>query len=143
VKQGITGNGATAVQSSIFDIGAAQNAVDSNKDSIYSLGSCTHTNGDRNPWWRVDLLDVYRITRVSITNRGDGAPERINGAQIRIGNSLENNGNNNQLAATVVSIPLGETQTFEFKPIIGRYVNIFIPGRNEYLSLCEVEVFSD
>ncbi|ROL52946.1 Fucolectin-7 [Anabarilius grahami] len=141
-----TGNlalGATAVQSSTYDqFTAAQNAVDDNKDSIYSLGSCSVTNADMDPWWRVDLLDVYRITRVSITNRGDGYAERINGAQIRIGNSLENNGNNNQLAATVVSIPLGETQTLEFKPIIGRYVNIIIPGRNEYLTLCELEVFS-
>ncbi|ROI15877.1 Myelin-oligodendrocyte glycoprotein [Anabarilius grahami] len=46
-------------------------------------------------------------------------------------------------AATVVSIPLGETQTLEFKPIKGRFVNIFLPGRNEYLTLCEVEVFAE
>ncbi|XP_067217482.1 uncharacterized protein [Chanodichthys erythropterus] len=135
--------GATAVQSSTYDGLAAQNAVDGNRNSIRSHGSCTHTNGDKDPWWRVDLLEVYKITRVSITNRGDGYAERINGAQIRIGNSLENNGNNNELAATVVSILLGETRTFAFKPIKGRYVNIFIPGRNEHLTLCEVEVFAD
>ncbi|XP_051728528.1 uncharacterized protein si:ch73-359m17.2 isoform X7 [Ctenopharyngodon idella] len=135
--------GATAVQSTTFPQSGAQNAVDGNRNSIFSRLSCSATNADRNPWWRVDLLEVYKITRVNITNRGDCCPERINGAQIRIGNSLENNGNDNQLAATVVSIPLGETQTFVFKPIRGRYVNIFIPGRNEYLTLCEVEVFSD
>ncbi|XP_067282608.1 fucolectin-5-like [Pseudorasbora parva] len=95
------------------------------------------------PWWRVDLQEILAVTRVSITNRGDAVAERINGAQIRIGNSLENNGNNNALAATVVSIPLGEAKTFEFKPIRGRYVNIFIPERSEYLTLCEVEVFAD
>ncbi|XP_048057787.1 uncharacterized protein LOC125275134 [Megalobrama amblycephala] len=135
--------GATAVQSTTYPQSGPQNAVDGNRNSIFSRLSCSATNADRNPWWRVDLLEVYKITRVSITNRGDCCPERINGAQIRIGNSLENNGNNNQLAATVVSIPLGETQTIEFKPVRGRYVNIFIPGRNEYLTLCEVEVFSD
>ncbi|XP_048057026.1 uncharacterized protein LOC125274675 [Megalobrama amblycephala] len=135
--------GATAVQSSTAAQEVAQHAVDGNRNPLASAGSCSHTNVDKDPWWRVDLLDVYRITRVSITNRGDCCAERINGAQIRIGNSLENNGNNNQLAATVVSIPLGETQTFEFKPINGRFVNIFIPGRNEYLTLCEVEVFAD
>ncbi|XP_048057801.1 uncharacterized protein LOC125275146 [Megalobrama amblycephala] len=134
---------ATAVQSSTYNGLAAQNAVDGNRNSILSLGSCSHTKSDRDPWWRVDLLEVYEITKVSITNRGDGNAPRINGAQIRIGNSLENNGNNNELAATVVSIPLGETKTFKFKPIKGRYVNIIIPGRTEYLTLCEVEVFVD
>ncbi|KAL0189935.1 hypothetical protein M9458_017034, partial [Cirrhinus mrigala] len=67
---------------------AAQNAIDGNRDI---------TNWDRNPWWRVDLLDVYKITRVSITNRGDCCEERIEGIQIRIGNSLDNNGNSNEL----------------------------------------------
>ncbi|XP_048059454.1 uncharacterized protein LOC125276079, partial [Megalobrama amblycephala] len=133
--------GATAVQSSIYETSAAQKAVDGNRDSIYNLGSCSHTKADRDPWWRVDLLEVFEITRVSITNLGDGGAERINGAQIRIGNSLENNGNNNELAATVVSIQRGETRTFKFKPIKGRYVNIIIPGRNEFLVLCEVEVY--
>ncbi|XP_048057779.1 fucolectin-5-like isoform X2 [Megalobrama amblycephala] len=135
--------GATAVQSTTYPQSGPQNAVDGNRNSIFSRLSCSATNADRDPWWRVDLLEVYRITRVSITNRGDCCPERMNGAQIRVGNSLENNGNNNELAVTVESIPLGETQTFEFEPIKGRYVNIFIPGRNEYLTLCEVEVFAD
>ncbi|KAK9957087.1 hypothetical protein ABG768_011357, partial [Culter alburnus] len=135
--------GGTAVQSSTYDhLAAAQNAVDGNRNPIYTSGSCSHTAWDRDPWWRVDLLTVYKITRVSITNRRDCCAERINGAQIRIGNSLQNNGNNNQLAATVVSIPLGQTKTFEFNPIKGRFVNIFIPGRNEHLTLCEVEVFA-
>ncbi|XDV35102.1 hypothetical protein PO909_005129 [Leuciscus waleckii] len=135
--------GATAVQSSILSGAGAQRAVDGNRNSLFSLGSCSHTNADRDPWWRVDLGEKYKVTRVSITNIGDGSAARINGAQIRIGNSLENNGNNNELAATVVSIPLGETKTFQFQPIKGRYVNIVIPGRNEYLHMCEVEVFSD
>ncbi|XDV35030.1 hypothetical protein PO909_005127 [Leuciscus waleckii] len=135
--------GAKAVQSTTYPQSVAQNAVDGNRNSIYNLGSCSVTNVDKDPWWRVDLGVVYKVTRVSITNRGDCCAERINGAQIRIGNSLENNGNKNELAATVVSIPLGETKTFQFQPIKGRYVNIFIPGRNEFLTLCEVEVFSD
>ncbi|WP_233005572.1 galactose-binding domain-containing protein, partial [Exiguobacterium aurantiacum] len=76
-------------------------------------------------------------------NRGDCCEERIAGAQIRIGNSLDNNGNNNKLAETVVSIPLGGTQTFTFDHIQGQYVNIFLPGTQKILTLCEVEVYSD
>ena len=59
--------------------------------------SCSHTKANSDPWWRVDLGEAYEVTRVSITNRGDTVPERINGAQIRIGSSLENNGNYNEL----------------------------------------------
>ncbi|XP_042584245.1 fucolectin-5-like [Cyprinus carpio] len=136
--------GGKAVQSTTFtDSQNAKNANNHKMNSIHALGSCSMTNGDKDPWWRVDLLNVYRITRVSITNRGDCCEKRIEGIQIRIGNSLENNGNNNQLAATVGPIPLGDTKTFEFKPVSGRYVNLFLPGRNEYLTLCEVEVYSD
>ncbi|CAM4630637.1 unnamed protein product [Leuciscus chuanchicus] len=130
---------ATAFQSSTLGGAVARKAVDGNRNSIWDGGSCSRTDRDRNPWWRVDLGKAYKVTRVIITNRGDCYAERINGAQIRIGNSLENNGNNNELAEAVVSIPLGETKTFNFKPINGRYVNIVIPGRNEFLTLCEVE----
>uniref|UniRef100_A0A8C1QY27 Si:ch73-359m17.2 n=1 Tax=Cyprinus carpio TaxID=7962 RepID=A0A8C1QY27_CYPCA len=126
--------GAPAVQSSTYNsLGAAKNAVDGNSDSNYMRGSCTHTAGD-NPWWRVDLRKPHKVTRVIITNRGDCCAERIAGAQIRIGNSLAYNGNRNQ------SIPSGGTKTFDFSPVKGRYVNIYLPGANKYLTLCEVQV---
>lgn len=38
-------------------------------------------------WWSLHLLAVYRIS--SITNR-DGAPDRLNNAEILIRNSFEN-----------------------------------------------------
>uniref|UniRef100_A0A671QTM9 Fucolectin tachylectin-4 pentraxin-1 domain-containing protein n=1 Tax=Sinocyclocheilus anshuiensis TaxID=1608454 RepID=A0A671QTM9_9TELE len=128
--------GGKAVQSSRYSaLTAAHNAIDGNRESNYARGSCSITNADRDPWWRVDLGDVYRITRVSVTNRGDCCEKRIEGIQIRIGNSLHNN-------AAVGPIPLGGTKSFAFKPIKGRYVNLIVPGRKEYLTLCEVEVYS-
>ncbi|XDV35092.1 hypothetical protein PO909_005123 [Leuciscus waleckii] len=130
--------GATAVQSSTSGVLVAKNAVDGNRDSSYSPGSCSHTNVDKDPWWRVDLGKVFNVTRVSITSRGDW----IHFAQIRIGNSLYNNGNTNELAALVKNISTGVTKTFEFKPINGRYVNILIYGYSTVLTLCEVEVFA-
>ncbi|XP_065146036.1 uncharacterized protein [Paramisgurnus dabryanus] len=136
--------GANAVQSSIFsELTEAKNAVDGNRESHYWRGSCSHTGIENNPWLRVDLKKIYSINKVIITNRGDCCEERIAGAQIRIGNSLDNNGNNNKLAETVVSIPLGGTQTFTFDHILGQYVNIFLPGTQKILTLCEVEVYSD
>lgn len=58
----------------------------------------THTAEDLGPWWRVDLLAVYKVSAVTIINRQDDFIERILGAQILIGNSLEQNGNQNPSA---------------------------------------------
>ncbi|XP_067249145.1 fucolectin-1-like [Chanodichthys erythropterus] len=136
--------GAKTVQSSTDSfLGSAKHAVDGNSNSNYAHGSCTHTNSEHNPWWRVDLMGVYSINKVTIANRGDCCGERISGAQIRIGNSLHSNGNNNHLAAVVWSIPSGGTETYKFKPIEGRYVNIVLPGMYKILTLCEVEVFAE
>ncbi|XP_038831415.1 uncharacterized protein LOC120030157 [Salvelinus namaycush] len=127
-----------ATQSSYFDHRTAQLAIDGNKAT--NDVPCTHTKHDTNPWWRVDLLDVYRVTGVSITNRGDCCSERLNGAEIRIGNSLENNGINNPRCTVINQIPAGETNTFQCE-MQGRYVVVVVPNRNEHLTLCEVEVY--
>lgn len=69
-------------------LGAAQNAIDGNRDPRFKSGSCTLTNGESDPWWRVDLQNVYKITAVMITNR-DELENRLDGAEIWIGNSTE------------------------------------------------------
>ena len=76
-------------------LGAASNAIDGNRDSIYYSNSCTHTFTTTDPWWRVDLRDSYAITSITVVNRGDCCQERLDGAEIRVGNSLVNNGNDN------------------------------------------------
>ncbi|XP_042561084.1 fucolectin-like [Clupea harengus] len=122
--------------------GHAQNAIDGNRDPDYHHGSCAHTEEQTHPWWRVDLLRQYTITSVAITNRGDCCAGHINGAEIRIGNSLLDNGNRNLRAAVISSIPAGKTHTFSWdKGVEGRYVNVVLPGNNKVLRLCEVEVY--
>ncbi|KAG9332066.1 hypothetical protein JZ751_016199 [Albula glossodonta] len=118
----------------------AANGIDGNRDSNSYHGSCFHTKCEPNPWWRVDLLQPYSIVSVTITNRGDTREERINGAQIRIGNSLGNNGITNPLCSEIHSLGKGATQTFHCsQKMVGRYVTVYIP-RKECLHLCEVEV---
>ncbi|XP_064881053.1 fucolectin-1-like [Oncorhynchus nerka] len=110
--------------------------IDGNcKSDFNSGGSCSSTAFNTNPWWRVDLLDVYRVTAVNITNRGDCCPERLDGAEIRIGNSLENNGINNHRCVVISHIPAGETNTFQCNEMEGRYVVVVIPGQNKILTL--------
>uniref|UniRef100_A0A4W5RCW1 Fucolectin tachylectin-4 pentraxin-1 domain-containing protein n=1 Tax=Hucho hucho TaxID=62062 RepID=A0A4W5RCW1_9TELE len=130
-----------ANQSSISSDGKAHKAIDGNRESNFFKVSCTHTEWETNPWWRVDLLDVYRVTAVTITNRGDCCSERLDGAEIRIGNSLENNGINNPRCVVISNIPAGETNTFQCNEMVGRYVVVVIPGQNKTLTLCELEVY--
>nr|Q7SIC1.1 RecName: Full=Fucolectin [Anguilla anguilla]1K12_A Chain A, Lectin [Anguilla anguilla] len=121
----------------------ASNAIDGNRDSNFYHGSCTHSSGQANPWWRVDLLQVYTITSVTITNRGDCCGERISGAEINIGQHLASNGVNNPECSVIGSMATGETKTFHCPaPMIGRYVVTYLPT-SESLHLCEVEVNVD
>ncbi len=81
----------------VHTFGAAYNAIDGNRESTFEAGSCIHSAEMTNPWWRVDLLESYIITSITITNRGDCCPERLNVLQIHIGNSLQDNGLKNPL----------------------------------------------
>ena len=61
-----------ANQSSLF-VYTADKAVDGDLDVNLSWGSCSHTDfvaGVR-AWWQVDLGSSYKVTSVTITNRGD------------------------------------------------------------------------
>ncbi|XP_040204113.1 fucolectin-like [Rana temporaria] len=136
-----------ATQSTILNdehygfLSAAINAIDGNEDPHFDHGSCSHTHNDVSPWWRVDLLKSYRISFISITNRVNYG-ERINGAEILVGNSLSDNGNNNPRCGVITSIPNGGTQTYYCHGLVGRYVNIIIRGKTEFLTLCEVQVWT-
>ncbi|CAJ1063012.1 fucolectin-1-like [Xyrichtys novacula] len=129
-----------ASQSSLHSVGFAYHAIDGNKASIWGQASCSHTVNELNPWWRLDLRRTHRVFSVNITNYWNTATW-INGAEIRIGDSLDNNGNNNPRCAVISSIAAGFTENFNCNGMDGRYVNVVIPGRTSYLALCEVEVY--
>ncbi|KAL8221778.1 UNVERIFIED_CONTAM: hypothetical protein K2H54_074478 [Gekko kuhli] len=133
--------GGTAFQSSTLNrLGVAENAIDGSTSVDFMRRSCTHTNLDRNPWWTVDLKAEFNVSSVSLTNREDCCAWRLNDAEIRIGNSLEEGGSTNPRCATVTSVGAGETQNYECEGMQGMYVTITIPGVR-YLTLCEVQVF--
>lgn len=133
-----------ATQSDRYEhmFGSAYSAIDGNRDSTFAAGSCTHTDEQTDPWWRVDLLDSYIVTSITITNRGDCCEHRINGLQIHIGNSLDENGTANPMVGTISEMAAGEsfTQTFTDR-VEGRYVTLILPGSKKILTLCEVEVY--
>uniref|UniRef100_A0A667WKX3 Fucolectin tachylectin-4 pentraxin-1 domain-containing protein n=1 Tax=Myripristis murdjan TaxID=586833 RepID=A0A667WKX3_9TELE len=130
-------------QSSLYGRAVPEKAIDGNRASKWRQGSCACTRKDLKPWWRVDLLKTHKVNYVTITNRKDCCPQRINGAEIHIGDSLSDNGNKNPRCAVVSTISAGGTQTFKCNGMRGRYVNIVIPGKRQYLTLCEVEVYGE
>uniref|UniRef100_A0A672PK41 Fucolectin tachylectin-4 pentraxin-1 domain-containing protein n=1 Tax=Sinocyclocheilus grahami TaxID=75366 RepID=A0A672PK41_SINGR len=132
----------TAVQSTTYYSWGAANAIDGIRYAPGTASFCSITLNQLNPWWRLDLLDYYCIYKVTITNRADCCPERITGVEIRIGNSLENNCNNNPRCAVVTSpVPAGSTVSFSCGGMEGRYVNMYLPNIQTHLTLCEVEVY--
>ncbi|XP_026109487.1 fucolectin-like [Carassius auratus] len=102
---------------------------------------CSITSYQLNPWWRLDLLDSYYIYKVTVTNRGDDYLDQTTGVEIRIGNSLENNGNNNPRCGVTSLAPAGSSVSFSCGGMEGRYVNMYVPNIQRNLALCEVEVY--
>ena len=79
--------GMSTLQSSTAYGGLSSRAVDGNSDSIYYRGhTCTCTNYQARPWWRVDLGKVATVASVKITNRGDCCGNRLRNFDILVGN---------------------------------------------------------
>ncbi|XP_073715709.1 uncharacterized protein [Misgurnus anguillicaudatus] len=125
----------TATQSS--SVTAAQYAI----DGLRSTASyCSITGRELSPWWRLDLLDYYGISTVVITT-SESRAFLTNGAEIHIGNSTENNGNNNPICAVTSGFEIGQTISYSCGVMVGRYINVVMTGLTDYLTLCEVEVY--
>ncbi|XP_073488735.1 fucolectin-like [Aquarana catesbeiana] len=123
----------------IQPIGYAKKAIDGVIDTDWYHGFCTHTNQDPSPWWKVDLKQKYKVNVVVVTGRTDGSMGRMMGAEVRIGNSPDNN---NPVCGKVTQVSDPKT-IFCCNGMEGQYVSVVIPGRTEFLHLCEVEVYSD
>jgi len=128
-------------QSSTHTGGVSSRAVDGNRNSNYSHLSCTKTNRDQNPWWRVDLGGRHVVGNVKVTNRGDCCSSRLRNVEVRVGD-VDRHMDNDLCAYFAGIFAAGERRTLSCPvPIIGRYVYISLRVQ-EWLSLCEVEVYS-
>ncbi|XP_053916644.1 uncharacterized protein LOC104063070 [Cuculus canorus] len=133
--------GRAVAQSSVLNaISFAANAVDGNHDANWVHGSCALTAEELEPWWRVDLGHRHAVYAVTVTNRRDCCWESLRGAQVHVGDSLVDHGNRNPICGTILDTGPGSASTVCCNGLPGRYVSIFIPGREDLLVLCEVEV---
>ncbi|XP_074611759.1 receptor-type tyrosine-protein phosphatase S-like isoform X4 [Acropora palmata] len=142
-RHNITGNIALfkpTEQLGLYETSYSSYGVDGGRDTNYKM--CTHTTGGPNPWWRVDLGRVEDVAEVHILNRNSFIT-RLNGAEIRVGNSTADGGARNHLCATNTGLGASKVGTFFCKPTAsGRYVYIRIPGNGKVVTVCEVEVYS-
>ena len=110
--------------------GKPEKAVDGNTDGTYGHNSCTHTQNNDGAWWSVDLGQSYSIQEVVVWNRSDCCHDRLNGVEVRI---------DSQPCGTISAQQRENKISCGGKT--GSKINIK-STRNDYLSLCEVEVYA-
>jgi hypothetical protein len=130
--------GKYASQSSVGWNGVPNLANDGLYSQNYDDKTCSHTNLEKNPWWKIDLGATYNVESVKVWNRADCCGERLSSLVVHISSDDENwqqVGTLGQPAVNgaVYSIPIQGT---------GRYVRLIL-GKDtpDYLQLCEVEVY--
>lgn len=64
---------------------APEMAIDESPGSRGQKNTCASVPQQDNPWWRVDLRYIYRITAIAIFSVGDCCLEELDGAEVRIG----------------------------------------------------------
>ncbi|CAB4002851.1 partial [Paramuricea clavata] len=121
-------------------------AVDGIKaDSCKTTGiaSCAHLSSVENQWWRVDFQILIPVARVVFTNRKDYPGHNgLANFEIKIGNSLENEGRNNPKCGGQHSVPHAETKEIScLPPLIGRYL-VVQSFHSQLLLIIEIEVFA-
>ena len=109
-------------------------------DGMLSDTKCAATDLSTKPWLRVDLETAYLVTSVETSFYQD----RGNGAVVRIGSDLTNDGNDNPLCGTVPNRNNQNdiwTATIVCSPSLwGRYISVQkISSSEAYLSVCELK----
>ncbi|KAK0134044.1 Fucolectin-5 [Merluccius polli] len=122
-----------ATQSSTAENYEPSRAIDENINS-YSL-----TNGGSQQWWRVQLAHVYKVAEIKVNEIST-----LDGVEILIGNSPENNSNVNPRCVIISNKNSDQVNaTFQCRGMEGRFINFYKPCGTSKLKLHEVEVFGE
>lgn len=129
-------------QSSTAAGGVAKRAVDNGNQTSYDGESCTHTDQQTNPWWKVNFGRQIKVTGVRIYGRSDCCEDRLQGFEVWVGNhNYEPDAN----AACAVSQPAPTEPDYYVdvqcgSALKGTYLFVRVPGEDKILTLCEVQV---
>jgi len=132
--------GMNTTQASTKGSADSSRAVDGNTQQDFSQNSCTATQAQFNPWWRVDLVNSTYIGDVTVWSRSDCCGGRLSNFDVRVGDSAS--WADNLACGTGLSIRQGGSLKVDCAGKQGRYVYVDIRGRTDILSLCEVHVSS-
>ncbi|XP_071089950.1 fucolectin-1-like [Haliotis cracherodii] len=135
-------------QSSVESEWTSDLAVDGNKNTDHSAGSCAHTVNQPEPsldWWQVDLQEIFTVLTVSVTNRGECCYERLTNFTVEVHTSDPMTSNNTGLQVCYLHEgTVGSGLTVDLTcavNTIGRYVRIVKYNSGDApLTLCEVVV---
>jgi hypothetical protein len=135
--------GKYSMQSSTGWGGDSRRAVDGIVDGAFSTKSVSHTLKDENPWWQVDLGNVYKIDKIQVFNRTDCCVGRLNGAKVMVSDWPFTGDPMQVLKGDGISrFDIGKAKPKNELLInkTGQFVRIQLP-RSDYLHLAEVVVF--
>lgn len=123
--------GKPASQSSEEFEAAARRAVDGKTSGTFSTGTCTHTEKQADPWWKVDLMDEYHIDKVIVWNRVDCCQDLLKGFEVKLCCPWKKCARESHLQRENVATCHHEK---------GRYVRVDVKGTAQ-LAMCEVQVY--
>ena len=102
---------------------------------IWSADTCSLTDIEDNPWWRLDLGYSTTIKQLFIAGPRSGpGPTDF---EIRVGDSADNDTNK---CGAKHRVRPGEIKTITCN-LTGQYITIRVPENGRALSLCEVVVY--
>lgn len=133
-----------ATQSSNYGqhAGQASKAVDGNTSGNWKNGSlsCTKDGGTNNPWWTVDLGEIYDVSKIEIWNRTDCCGERLQKLKIHTKTSNRDpwEAFSNHSYTYKPGMPIPAVFTKQTK---ARYIRVKLFHPQGILTLAEVKVF--
>ncbi len=117
----------------------AAGAVDGVKDGTFGF----HTAMEADPWWAVDLGQVFPLTKIVLWNRGDSCGERNNHIRVAVRNTAEEAWREiyRHDGTLFGGAAGGKPLEIPLNGVPARYVRLSLDG-TVYLHLDEVEIFS-
>jgi hypothetical protein len=125
-----------ATQSSTGFGGMANRAIDGNTSGIFDNGSVAQTLLENNPYWSVDLGEMFLVESVKIWNRTDTCcNSSLDNALLEF---LDTTGN--VVNAINFTVSPNEWVLYTPQDISARFIKISLDGNDKALSLAEVQV---
>ncbi|XP_076318916.1 sushi, von Willebrand factor type A, EGF and pentraxin domain-containing protein 1-like [Tachypleus tridentatus] len=138
--------GKAPMQSSVAGRGMSEKAVDGSTSTFFDFRTCTMTKREKDPWWYVNLLEVYviQLVRVDFGMACCSSGQEVT-VVVRVGNNRPDLGVNPICNKFTGFIEEGRPLYVPcVTSIPGAFVSVHLETPSQQtLSICEVLVYSD